>query len=384
MKKLFPPACFLSDFIQSRISVFSLLVLCTFFAALLLSHQPVWGATVPASKISLLTYQNYAPLLTSKLRQHGISFGSPIFIRIFKEEAELELWIKDNDTYTLFKTYLICDYSGKLGPKIKQGDLQSPEGFYSVKVSQMNPWSDYHLAFDLGYPNGHDRSRNWNGSGIMVHGRCYSTGCFAMSNHRMDEIYTLAEAALTKGQKSIPVHIFPFRMTRDNLKRFRANRWFPFWQNLKEGYDIFEQDKVPPLVGVLNKKYVFGKSVFPQLVKNEKPKMKITERRNSSRVQLQASVVLTTGDKIFAAEADLKDISLDGISFRSSNGMELNSIYNVEITLTGSSSVLKISAKGRVLRQDSQLTAIKFTELDMDSYMHLKNIMMVNRKPESS
>ena len=212
----------------------------------------------PFSPNSLEVVERISPKLEQLMGAKGLSLGSPIFIRIFKESDELEIWVMQGKGYKLYKIYTICDYSGTLGPKAREGDKQSPEGFYHVGISQLNPWSKFHLAFDLGYPNDYDRSCGRTGKSIMVHGRCSSVGCFAMTDYRMEEIYTLADAALARGQESFAVHIFPFRMTDENMKRHTKSPWYAFWQNLKEGYDLFEQTSTPPQVMVNNKHYSFS------------------------------------------------------------------------------------------------------------------------------
>ena len=190
------------------------------------------------------------------LAEKGLSFGSPVYIRIFKEEAALEVWLQSGARYELFKTYPICAMSGTLGPKEREGDSQSPEGFYRVTRSKLNPASHYHLAFDVGYPNAYDRSLGRTGSLIMVHGNCVSIGCFAMTDEGIEEIYSLADAALAKGQESFAVHIFPFRMTTENTRRHANSPWAGFWSDLQAGYDAFEAKHVPPEVGVNGGHYI--------------------------------------------------------------------------------------------------------------------------------
>lgn len=199
------------------------------------------------------------PKLKQEFAAKNLAYGSPIFIRIFKEPKELELWVQDsNNTFTLFKTYKICKYSGKLGPKLKQGDKQAPEGFYKVSSAQMNPHSRFHLSFNLGYPNQYDTAYNRTGENLMVHGSCFSTGCYAVGNKNVEEIYLLAESALQNGQDRFNVHIFPFRMTEDNLEKHKNSEWKSFWDNLKTGYNLFEKDKIPPDVKVENQQYIFS------------------------------------------------------------------------------------------------------------------------------
>jgi murein L,D-transpeptidase YafK len=196
------------------------------------------------------------PKIKKELTDKGFQLGSSIFIRIFKLPAELEVWINKNKHYELFKTYPICDFSGYPGPKLHEGDWQSPEGFYSVSADRMNPQSNYHLSFNIGYPNEYDKLLNRSGSNIMVHGNCSSMGCFAMNDYRIEEIYTLAHVALTNGQQSFSVHVFPFRMTTDNMEKFQSSPWIEFWKNLKEGFDAFEQTRQVPEIRVASGKYV--------------------------------------------------------------------------------------------------------------------------------
>jgi murein L,D-transpeptidase YafK len=120
----------------------------------------------------------------------------------------------------------------------------------------MNPWSNYHLSFNLGFPNEYDRSHNRTGNGLMVHGRCDSMGCFAMTDNRMEEIYTLTHATLAGGQEAFSVHVFPFRMDSGNMEKFKRSPWFGFWRNLKEGYDFFEGRKQVPKIFVHDGRYV--------------------------------------------------------------------------------------------------------------------------------
>lgn len=186
--------------------------------------------------------------------------GRPIFIRIFKEEEELEVWTqpKGKERFELWKTYPICAYSGGLGPKLKEGDMRSPEGFYFVPPSAMNPKSSYHLSFNLGYPNAYDRAHGRTGSFLMVHGKCVSIGCYAMTDPFIEEIYALADAAHKRAEQAFfRVHVFPFRMTEANMARHADSKWADFWTNLKEGHDHFEATGQPPNVEVSNKRYVF-------------------------------------------------------------------------------------------------------------------------------
>jgi len=197
------------------------------------------------------------PQLDELLTGKGVTRGSPVFIRIFKAERELELWMEKAGRFTRIKTYPICTFSGTLGPKLKEGDRQSPEGFYKVGRGALNPNSAYHLSFNLGFPNAYDRAHRRTGSYLMVHGDCVSIGCYAMTNPGIEEIYGLVRAALRNGQRQVQVHAFPFRMSASNIDRYRDHEWIDFWCNLKQGYDVFEVTLRPPQVRVSGKRYVF-------------------------------------------------------------------------------------------------------------------------------
>jgi len=193
--------------------------------------------------------------LDERLTALSVKVGDPVFIRIFKEEAILEVWIDRGSEYAHLKDYIICASSGYLGPKLKEGDRQAPEGFYKVKKHQLNPNSKYHLSFNLGYPNAYDRAYERTGTFLMVHGNCVSIGCYAMTDEKIEEIYALVEGALKEGQKHVNVHAFPFYMTEENMDLYEGNFWYDFWINLKEGYDYFEAEKLPPKIKVENRRY---------------------------------------------------------------------------------------------------------------------------------
>lgn len=231
-------------------NIFSIFIL-LFLAILLL----VWYINKRDKLTSAMNSSLINIDFNQRLKDLDIKLGVPVFIRIFKEESLLEVWVKKYDKYVLFKLYPICTFSGHLGPKLKEGDRQSPEGFYKVGKSQLNPNSNYHLAFDLGFPNDYDKVHRRTGSHLMVHGKCSSVGCYAMTNPKIEEIYKLLEKALKKGQKYVQVDIFPFRMTKTNMAKYANNQWYDFWTELKVGYDYFEVEKLPPLVKVENKHY---------------------------------------------------------------------------------------------------------------------------------
>lgn len=201
------------------------------------------------------------PALRVDLEPLGLSVGDEVFLRIFKEERQLEVWMRSKSApvYWLFRTYPVVAMSGELGPKLGEGDRQAPEGFYFVPPVQLNPTSSYHLAFNLGYPNVYDRAHDRTGSFLMVHGSNVSIGCFAMTDAKIEEIYTLVDEALKAGQPFFRVHIFPFRMTPQRLDAARNNEWYPFWLNLKTGYDWFESRRIPPEVSVQDGLYVIDR-----------------------------------------------------------------------------------------------------------------------------
>ncbi|MGH1419336.1 MAG: L,D-transpeptidase family protein [Hyphomicrobiaceae bacterium] len=191
------------------------------------------------------------------LGHKGMASISPVFVRIFKEESELEVWkARDDGRYYHYKTYPICNWSGQLGPKQRQGDKQAPEGFYQVAAHQMNPNSKFHVAFNLGYPNAYDKAHNRTGDFLMVHGKCESAGCYAMTDALVEEIYGLAREAFKGGQEKIHVHAFPFRMTQANMERHKKNKWIRFWNTMKQGYDHFEIHRIPPTVAICERRYV--------------------------------------------------------------------------------------------------------------------------------
>jgi murein L,D-transpeptidase YafK len=197
----------------------------------------------------------------AQLAEKGMNEEQPILIRIFKAESELEVWkAKDDGRFYHFKTYPVCAYSGGLGPKLKQGDRQAPEGFYLVSQEQLNPRSKYYLAFNMGFPNAFDRAHGRTGSNLMVHGDCTSSGCYSMTDAVMEEIYILARDALANGQGAFQVQAYPFRMTAANLNANKDDEWIDFWKNLKEGYDYFEISRLPPKVAVCEKRYLINAS----------------------------------------------------------------------------------------------------------------------------
>ncbi len=195
--------------------------------------------------------------LDQRLAAGDFTLEQPILMRIYKREFELEVWKAKDGRYHHFATYPICRWSGRLGPKLKEGDRQSPEGFYDVGQSQLNPNSRWRRSFNLGFPNMYDRALQRTGSFLMVHGGCGSVGCYAMTDDVIDEIWRIVTSALDAGQRRFQVQAFPFRMTNKNLAAKTADPRYPFWRTLKTGADLFDRTGLPPRVRVCNGEYLF-------------------------------------------------------------------------------------------------------------------------------
>src|SRR6202171_4936220 len=196
--------------------------------------------------------------LIADMTAKDMDLQSPILVRLFKQEAELEGWKQDpSGRFALLKAYPICRWSGDLGPKVREGDRQAPEGFYSITPGQMNPQSAYYLSFNTGYPNAFDRALGRSGSQLMVHGDCSSRGCYAMTDEQIAEIYSLGGESFFGGQRAFQLQAYPFKMTALNMARHRNNPNMPFWKMIKEGYDHFEVTRQEPKVDFCEKKYVF-------------------------------------------------------------------------------------------------------------------------------
>ena len=196
--------------------------------------------------------------LVAEMSRKSMSPSAPILIRIFKQESELEIWKRDRTgRFALLKTYPMCRWSGKLGPKTRNGDRQAPEGFYHVNAGMLNPNSQYYLSFNLGYPNRLEAALGYSGEALMVHGACSSSGCYALTDEGVSEIYAVAREALRGGQSAFQVQAFPFRMTPQNLAKNPKVPNFAFWADLKRGYDSFEVSRRQPKVSYCGRRYVF-------------------------------------------------------------------------------------------------------------------------------
>jgi murein L,D-transpeptidase YafK len=213
--------------------------------------------------------QPVPPKLLAAMVEKDMDLQSPILIRLFKQEAELEVWKQNRSgKFELLKTYPICRWSGDLGPKTREGDRQAPEGFYSISPAQMNPQSAYYLSFNTGFPNAFDRSLGRTGSELMVHGDCSSRGCYAMTDEQIAEIYSLGRESFFGGQRAFQFQAYPFHMTPVNMAKHRNNPNMPFWRMIKEGNDHFEVTKHEPKVDFCEKKYVFDAVKAPNAIRD--------------------------------------------------------------------------------------------------------------------
>jgi len=188
-------------------------------------------------------------LLENKLSEHQISMNNiNLLLVAYKEEDLLEVYCKTKQetNYRKLFSYSICSRSGQPGPKRKQGDAQVPEGFYYI--DRFNPNSNFYLSLGLNYPNLSDRRKSPYsnlGGDIFIHGSCVTIGCLPMTDNFIKEIYFLAVNAKSNGQTHIPVYIFPFKMTPENMVKYKKEykALGPFWENLKKGYDQFFESK---------------------------------------------------------------------------------------------------------------------------------------------
>jgi murein L,D-transpeptidase YafK len=233
--------------------------------ALLSFLAPYRGLAEDSNQSAGKATKELPPQVLSLLEQHKMPKRSPILIRIFKEESELEVWKQDTSgRFELLKVYPICRWSGDLGPKVNEGDRQAPEGFYTITPGLMNPNSNYYLAINTGFPNAYDRANDRHGGFLMIHGDCSSRGCYAMTDEQIGEIYSLARESFLGGQPSFQIQAYPFHMTPTNLARHRTSPHLAFWKMLKVGNDHFEATHLEPKVDVCDKRYVFDAQQSPK------------------------------------------------------------------------------------------------------------------------
>ncbi len=223
----------------------------------------IGGGLAACTSMGLESVKKDPPKLSSKMLAQmsakSMRPESPVLVRIFKQESELEVWKVDKTgSYALLKTYPMCRWSGKLGPKMASGDRQAPEGFYHVSAGMLNPNSQYYVSFNLGYPNRLESALGYTGEALMVHGACSSSGCYAMTDAQVGEIYAVVAKALQGGQNRFQVQAYPFRMSAKNMAAHRSDPNMPFWRTLKDGYDYFEVTRRQPKVSVCGRRYVFN------------------------------------------------------------------------------------------------------------------------------
>jgi murein L,D-transpeptidase YafK len=301
-----------------------------------------------------------APLsdkMVSELQEKHMDKDSPILVRLFKEESELEVWKKNQDgQFALLKTYPICRWSGALGPKTKEGDRQAPEGFYPITPGQMNPNSNYYLAFNTGYPNTFDRAWGRTGSELMVHGDCSSRGCYAMTDEQMVEIYALARESFFGGQKSFQLQAYPFRMTPRNMARHRNNPNFAFWKNLKTGYDHFEVTRQEPKVDVCDRHYVFDAAAPDGSTKplNFSPRGKCPVYQVPTQI---ASLVQERRQHDGAEFARLVDSNITLADLHRGVDGGMNPVFMDKLNITGDGTQVAYTAPGALPRTANQPSA---------------------------
>jgi murein L,D-transpeptidase YafK len=226
--------------------------------ALLTSVHFLFRTPLPDSPKAAHIRDSIWPVLNKQLHLQKFPAPARIYMRIFKEESMMELWVQDQKQFRLFRQFPICAYTGGLGTKTRDRDGKSPEGFYTITPKQLNPVSHYQLAINIGYPNDLEKLRGYTGNSIMIHGSCRSIGCYAMTDLEINEIYTLVYKAFEGGQQKIELAIFPFRMDSLHMKAFKADPNMPFWKSLKPGYDLFQQAHLPPAIWVKKKNYAFA------------------------------------------------------------------------------------------------------------------------------
>jgi len=182
-----------------------------------------------------------------------------IYLRAFKTEKIIELWAKNisDSAFALIREFPICELSGDVGPKRRYHDLQVPEGFYHI--SALNPFSKYYLSMQVNYPNASDSIRGVRGrlgNYIFIHGSCVSSGCLAITNDRIRELYVYCIEAYNSGQEEIGITIYPARLNDAKYSALKSvyskdKDKISLWNDLKKSYDLFDQTKLPPSVRFL-------------------------------------------------------------------------------------------------------------------------------------
>jgi len=307
------------------------------------------------------------PQTVALMSQKGMAKDGPILVRLFKKEAELEVWKQASDgRYALLQTYPICRWSGQLGPKMREGDRQAPEGFYTVTPALMNPNSSYYLSFNMGFPNEFDRAHGRTGSHLMVHGSCTSRGCYAMTDQAISEVYALAREAFNGGQRGFQVQAFPFRMTAENMASVRYDRHIDFWRNLKEGHDHFELTRAEPRVEVCGRQYAFNTQncapVNPQLAATVASRQVQDEMRIAelvSRGKPAVSYVYEDGGGHPSFFEYAKATATTEPAQLSRRARSLGYVSRVDALVAGPQ-VVAVDSSGRPLQQAAEQPALAF------------------------
>ncbi|WP_044283775.1 L,D-transpeptidase family protein [Myxococcus stipitatus] len=181
-----------------------------------------------------------------------------LYVRAFKHERELEVWAGPKDgPLVKVRTYPFCAASGELGPKRRQGDLQVPEGFYTLDL--FNPWSNYHLSIRVSYPNAADRRHQKPGvplgGDIFVHGDCVSIGCIAIQDGPIEELYLMALDTRARTKRDAPIHIFPRRLDAAGMAALEKEagtdaQRLALWKSLQPAYTLFEESPRLPRTSI--------------------------------------------------------------------------------------------------------------------------------------
>lgn len=238
-------------------NIFKIILLIFLFA---FSEEDFKSAQLKYSRVRA-AYSEKEKELKQLMKEKNIELNHlNIFIRVFKTEKELEVWGRSGNKgkYKLIKTYSICRTSGSVGPKRKKGDGQTPEGFYYI--DRFNPSSNFHLSLGINYPNASDKILGAKdpGGDIFIHGACVTIGCIPLTDTYIKEVYLLAVEAKNNGQVKIPVHIFPYRFNKE-AKITTQKDLQSFWENIKKGFDLFENNLTPPAYTILpDGKYKFN------------------------------------------------------------------------------------------------------------------------------
>jgi murein L,D-transpeptidase YafK len=201
--------------------------------------------------------------LIEKVEALGLAWPPrELYVRMFKDERVVEVWVGDGRSpLELLETFSECGASGVIGPKVAQGDLQVPEGFYVV--TGLNPWSPGLLSLQLDYPNDADRARRNEravdvkaaatvplGGDIAVHGTCISTGCLAIDDAPIEQLYVLAIEPRRRG-RAIRVHVFPTRLSPERIEALLEQTddvtVVKLWTSMIPAYRAFERTHRTPV-----------------------------------------------------------------------------------------------------------------------------------------